>query len=133
MAHLLDTGSSLIEQNPEMRAYIYQILQEFEPFVTPDTKIFVMARDPMKLASKLEIEGIEMSPEDLKKMHRVSIVMDESGTKIESEGLHEDLFEAVLIAKNSLLGQLWKIQDSVISASERNLAIQQFIQNTQVH
>lgn len=133
MAHLLDTGSNVLEQNPEIRAYVYQILQEFEPFVTSDTKIYVMARDPMKLASKLEIEGIEMSPEDLRKMHRVSIVMDESGTKIEAEGLHEDLFEAVIIAKNSLLGQLWRIQDSVVSSSERNLAIQQVIQNTQVH
>lgn len=133
MAHLLDSGSKLIDQNPEMRAYIYQILQEFEPFVTPHTKVLVLTRDPMKLASKLELEGIEMASEDLKKMHRVSIILDESGTKIESEGLHEDLYDAVQLAKDSLLGQLWKIQDRVVSASERNSAIQQLIQNTQVH
>lgn len=133
MANLLDPSSKLIEQNPELRAYIYQILQEFEHFVTPHTKVIVLARDPVKLASKLELEGIEISTEDLKKMHRISIIMNESGTKIESEGLHEDPYEALQIAKNSLLGQLWKIQESVVSSSERNSAIQQFIHNTQVH
>ncbi|MFP5520295.1 MAG: HPF/RaiA family ribosome-associated protein [Bdellovibrionia bacterium] len=133
MDSLLKSSNHLIEASPEVKAYIYQLIQEFEPFVTPETIVAVTAKDPSKLATKLELEGIEISEQDLKKMHRISILLKEDGTKIEAEGLHEDIYEAVQIAKESLLKQLWAIHENVVNAQERNSAIQYYMANPQVH
>lgn len=133
MANLLNHSNHLIEESPEIKAYIYQLIQEFEPFVTAETQVMVTAKDPEKLAPKLEMEGIDFNAEDLKKMHRISIILTESGTKIASEGVHDDIYEAINIAKDSLLKKLWEIQENVVSAQERNSAIQYYIENPQVH
>ncbi|MFN9067282.1 MAG: hypothetical protein ACK5V3_08650, partial [Bdellovibrionales bacterium] len=48
---------SAIDDNPEIRSFVYQQILEFEPYVTPQTVVAVIARDPMKLAQKMEAAG----------------------------------------------------------------------------
>ena len=57
-------------------------------------------------------------------MYRIGISLKEDGTKLEEEGEHEDLCEAIKIAKEKMLKTLTEIQDSVISSSDRQVQIQ---------
>lgn len=109
--------------DPEMMSFIYQTIYNFEPFTTPTTVIAVVAKDPLKLAPQLEAEGLEIDRNELSKLYRISISLTEEGTTIEEEGLHEDIYTAILIAKNRLLKVLEEIQDNVISAQDRKLQI----------
>lgn len=126
-AHNLETV------DPEVKSYIYQTILEFEPYCTPNTQVAVIAKDPLKLISRFEAEGNEYDRSDLKKMHRISITLSEDGTKLEEEGLHESIFEALKIAKDKLVKVLSEIQDSVISNQDRAVQINSARQNTGVH
>lgn len=133
MSNLRNPSIQLLEKNPEVKSYIYQQIVEFEPYVTPETIVAVIARDPKKLALQLEAEGKTELIEKLPKMYRIAIVLKEGDTKIQDEGLSEDIFEAIKIAKGKLLARLQDIHDTVISKSERMLQIQNALQNPQVH
>jgi len=102
----------LNDVGPEVRAYIYQTITEFEPFMTPETVVSVIAKEP-KDKSILN-----------KTMYRIGISLKEDGTKLEEEGVHEDLCEAIRIAKEKMLKTLNEIQDSVVSSSDRQNQIQ---------
>lgn len=123
----------LLESDPEVKSFIYQQIVDFEPYVTPDTVVAVVARDPRKLKIQLETEGRDVDLADLRKMHRIAIVLTEGDTTIEEEGLHENLYDAIRSAKTSLLNKLSEIQDSVVSNSERMDQINQALANTQLH
>jgi hypothetical protein len=123
----------LLESDPEVKSFIYQQIVDFEPYVTPDTVVAVVARDPRKLQIQLETEGRDVAPSELRKMHRIAIVLTEGDTSIEEEGLHENLYDAIRSAKTSLLNKLSEIQDSVVSNSERVDQINQALANTQLH
>jgi hypothetical protein len=43
MAHDDNSNNS---SNNEIQSYIYQQIAEFEPFITPETLVMVIARDP---------------------------------------------------------------------------------------
>lgn len=126
LAHVLD-------ENPEVRSYIYQQIVDFEPYVTPQTIVAVMAKDPMKLKLQLETEGKAISKKQLAKMYRIAIVLREDGTKITEEGLHTDLFEAIKMAKSKLIKKLEAIQDHVISYQDRVEQINQALSNPHIH
>lgn len=123
----------LIEKNPEVKAFIYQQANDFEPFVTPQTLITVVARDPLKLALQYETDGVEISKKDLKKLYRIAVALQENDSKIEAEGVHENIFEAILLAKNELLAKLFVIQDSVVTHQERLTEINHYLQNHNLH
>lgn len=108
-----------IEADPEVKAHIYQQLHEFAPFITPETVITVVMKDPMKLMSHFIDNGIDMTPAELRKMQRVTITLTEDGTTIEADGVSEDTFEAITIAKETLIEKLIHIQNSVITSQER--------------
>lgn len=127
------TLAQVLDENPEIRSFIYQQILEFEPYVTPQTMVAVMVKDPMKLHAKLEAEGESISKRKLAKMYRISIVLKEDGTKIQEEGLHKDLFEAIKMAKNKLIEKLAAIQDHVISQQDRIQQINQALSNPNVH
>ncbi len=133
MSNLRSPSVKLLEKSPEVKSYIYQQILEFEPFVTSDTVIAVIARDPKKLMLQLESEGKTELIEKLPKMYRIAIILKEGDTKIQDEGLADDIFEAIKIAKEKLLVRLQAIHDSVISKSERLQQIQNALQNPQVH
>jgi ribosome-associated translation inhibitor RaiA len=122
-----------LEQNPEVKSFVYQQLVDLEPYVTAQTTVAVVARDPRKLALQYETEGRDFNAEDLKKLHRISITLSESDTKIEAEGVAEDLFEAIKLAKTNLLRELVAIHDSVVSSQDRLIEINHYLQNPVLH
>lgn len=133
MTTLLNPTIELIEHNPEVKSYIYQQIVDFEPFVTPQTVIAVVARDSNELSVQYETEGKEFSQEDLKNLYRIAIVLTDNGTSVEAEGVHEDIYEAIKLAKDSLLKELISIQDSVISQQDRIIEINHYLQSHNLH
>jgi hypothetical protein len=116
--------------SPEVKSYIYQTILEFEPFTTPETVVAVVAKDPLKLISQLEADEQDCDRTELKKMYRISISLVEEGTKIEEEGLAEDIYDAIKIAKDKLIAVLGEIQDSVISSQDRTVQINTILQHS---
>ena len=141
MAHLLNTENAIIdealeqalEDSPEVKSYVYQQIAEFEPFVTPQTVVAVILKDPKKLALQFEAEGKEVDLADLDSHYRISISLKEGDAKITAEGLDKDIFTAIRIAKDKLMKRLAAIQDNVVSQQERNMAIHHATQNTMIH
>lgn len=127
--------SQLDVQNvdPEVKSYIYQAISEFEPYCTPETQVAVISKDPLKLISHFEATGEEFDRTDLRKMYRISITLSEDGTKLEEEGLHESIYEAIRIAKEKLLKVLSEIQDNVISNQDRAIQINSVRESGSVH
>jgi ribosome-associated translation inhibitor RaiA len=116
--------------SPEVKSYIYQTIMEFEPYTTPETIVAVIAKDPLKLISQLEAEGTDYDRVELKKMYRISISLSEEGAKIEEEGLAENIYDAIRIAKDKLVKVLSEIQDNVISNQDRTIQINGILQHT---
>lgn len=115
---------SAIEASPEIKSYIYQQLVEFEPFITENTKVAVLAKNPLSLALQLETDGNPIPKNKLKEMHRISISLIDGEARIEAEGLHENIYEAIRIAKGILYEHLSEIQDNVLTKQERMTQIQ---------
>ncbi len=102
--------SELTHDSPEIKSFIYQQINEFNAYVTPETTILVIARDP-------QMENEKLNPEDdvasLDYKHRIAIVLKEAETTIEAEAYHDDLFEAIRMAKTSLIDRLVQIQSEM--------------------
>ena len=126
LAHVLD-------ENPEVRSFIYQQIVDFEPYVTPQTMVSVMVKDPLKLRVQLETEGKSISKKRLAKMYRIAIVLKEEETKISEEARADDIFEAIKMAKAKLIKKLEAIQDHVISHQDRLEQINQALTNPNIH
>lgn len=123
-----------LDENPEIRSFVYQQILEFEPYVTPQTIVAVIAKDPLKMRSKLKAEGQEISKRELSKMYRIAITLKEDGSQIQEEALHSDVFEAIKLAKQKLIEKLEAIQEHVLSQSERIEQINQALgNNSQIH
>lgn len=133
MANLLNPAIALTEDSPEVKSYIYQQISEFEPYITPETIVEVISKDPTKLALQYESEGKPFDLDDLRSHFRISISLTEGDAKINAEGVDKDIFTAIRVAKNSLLQKLQAIQDNVVSQQEHNLAIHQALQNNLIH
>jgi ribosome-associated translation inhibitor RaiA len=126
---------------PEVKSYIYQIILEFEPFTTPETVVSVVAKNPLDLIkfgtpSEYDTNSEVLIHSDhgelpkktvLKKMFRIEISLTDEGHKIQAEGLHENIFEAINSAKNKLIKTLIEIQNDIISNQDRHAQIQQVL------
>ena len=119
---------------PEVKSYIYQSIMEFQPFVTPETVVKVIAKDPLKLLSQNDSNGVDL-PEHkkLRQMYRIAISLTEDGTKVEEEALHDDIFEAIRLAKEKLIATLSQIQNEMISAQDRQDQINRSLAGGMVH
>jgi ribosome-associated translation inhibitor RaiA len=128
----------IILQNlsPEVKSFIYQAILEFEPFSTSDTVISVIAKNPLGLLTQNEEVDEETTTfafdvselptkTRLKKMYRIAISITEDGGRIEAEGLHANIYEAITAAKNKLLHTLAEIQDDIVSKQDRQMQIRQ--------
>ncbi|MCE3011352.1 MAG: hypothetical protein LW875_12155 [Proteobacteria bacterium] len=129
----LQSQVETVNVDKEVKSYIYQSISEFEPYVTPNTLIAVIAKDPLKLASRLEEEGQEIDREKWKNFHRIAITLTEDGTKLEEEAVHENVFDAIRLAKEKLLKNLSELQDSAISNQERMVQIREAKAGSNVH
>lgn len=113
---------------PEIKSYIYQSLTEFEPYTTPSTVVSVIAKNPLRLLKGGDTDHLP-EREKLKTMYRISISLAEEGTKVEAEGLNEDIYAAIKQAKDAVLKQLEEMYDKVVSAKERQMQISSAINN----
>ena len=133
MSNLLQPQIKMIETDPEVKSYIYQQVIEFEPYVTPETLITVVTRDPEKLKLQYETDGRHDEISHLKKKYRIAIILKEGDAKLSEEGLADNIFDALRLAKERLISKLIRIQDSVVSKQERIMQIQMAMQNPQLH
>ncbi len=105
----------LLENSPEVKSYIYQQLVDFQPFVTPNTLVYVIARNPTEAPDDAD-EDFELPDENYK--HRIAIILKEGDTQIEAEAYHDDIFNAIKMAKDSLLTRLSEIESEVDEREE---------------
>lgn len=96
-----------IEENPEVKSFIYQQIVDFEPFLTESTMVTVVSRAPE--------DQSQVAPA----VHNILFSIRENGVSLEEEGTSENIFEAILEAKNKLYKKLVVLQDSAISPKER--------------
>ena len=133
--NLLESRLSVQNLGPEVKSFIYQAILEFEHFCGPGTVVNVTTKDPLELLSQNDEDSEHLtrafdiaelpSKKKLKGMYRIAISLVEGDSKIESEGLHENIYEAVRMAKDHLLQTLTRIQDDVISSQDRTMQIRQ--------
>lgn len=119
---------SLIETDKEIQSYIYQQIADFENFVTPETLVLVLAKDPKEKHEELE-DDADVTP----KNHRVAIILKEGDTSLESEAYDDDIYIAIKLAKTALLDRLIEIQEEMESPQDRLQAIQHASTNEQIH
>ena len=141
----LKTTLDLLETDPEVKSFIYQQIVDFNPFVTPDTLVMVIARDPhatySSAAEEAEDEDTDFTDysddeseaveENYK--YRIAIVLKEGDSSIEAEAFNDDIFEAIRLAKEALVARLLEIQEEVESPSDRMNAIKDASENKQLH
>lgn len=123
----------LIQNDPDLKSFVYQQIAEFQPYVTPSTIAAVIARDPQKLAMEFEAKGQWRSTSQLALLHRVSIRLKDGDSSIQQEAHHENIYEAIRLAKEKLLLRLDEIQDKVVSKKDRIDEINQALQNQFKH
>lgn len=142
----------LIETDPEIKSYIYQQILDFNPFVTPETLVMVIARDPHghykkqeaisadsdesmedELESDIEIDEEDISDEMRALKYRIAIILKEGEHSIEAEAFNDDVFDAIRLAKEALIVRLIEIQEEVENPQDRIAAIQQASDNKPVH
>jgi ribosome-associated translation inhibitor RaiA len=135
----LKTTLDLLETDPEVKSFIYQQIIDFNPFVTPDTLVMVIARDPGASYTNSVDEEDEFYDDDetlaeLKKYkYRIAVILKEGENSIEAEAFHDDIFEAIRLAKNQLIDRLLEIQEEVESPQDRINAIKDASENKQIH
>lgn len=97
-----------IEESPEVKSFIYQQIVDFEPFLTPTSLVSVVSKNPHEKAGKKK-----------QLRHQIQISIKENGVSLMEVGSSENIYEAILDAKNKLYQKLVLIQDSVISEQDR--------------
>ncbi len=141
-SNFLKSTLELLESDPEVKSFIYQQILEFNPFVTPETVVMVIARDP---ASSYKDE-VDLDNEELEDYadieeesiagtykYRLAIVLKDGDSAIEAEAFDNDIFEAIRMAKDILISKLIEIQEEVENPVDRMNAIIEASSNTQIH
>lgn len=124
MIHNANSQVELLENNPEVKSYIYQQITEFEPYISSETIFAVVAKDPTQLADQFEPEGDKYDQMNLAELYRISISLTENGTTIEAEGVSKDIFTAIKLAREKLSSHLQEMHDSVVNQKERDKEIE---------
>lgn len=110
-----------IEESPEVKSFIYQQIVDFEPFLTDSTQVSVVSRPPEDPQNNSEAG-----------LHNILFSINENGVSIEEEGCSDNIYEAILEAKNKLYKKLVSIQDSVVSQKDRLAQIQSLKLNKKI-
>jgi ribosome-associated translation inhibitor RaiA len=99
-----------VENDPELKAYIYQNLVDLQPYLAPESQVAVLVGQE---------SGDEGGAE-----HSLTLVATLGDYRLEAEGQNEDIYEAFLMAKRKMLHQLEEWYVSSIDSSERDNEIQ---------
>ncbi len=129
----LKTTLETIETDPEVKSFIYQQTLDFNPFVTPETLVVVLARDPGQTYDNIEDESAEEVPMEEVFNYRIAIVLKDGDSSIEAEAYHNDIFDAIRLAKEQLLARLIEIQEEIENPQDRLSAIKDAQENKQIH
>lgn len=135
----LKTTLDLLETDPEVKSFIYQQIIDFNPFVTPETLVMVIARDPRATYAEGSdeeeeyFEDDESASEEKQYKYRIAVILKEGENSIEAEAFHDDIFEAIRLAKDRLIDRLLEIQEEVESPQDRINAIKDASENKQIH
>lgn len=116
----LKQTAGLLETNMEIKSYIHQQILDFEPFISAETTILVIARDPHLNESEVD----EAQVKKPKAAHRIVIILKEDDSTIEAEAFDDNIFQAIKMAKENLVVQLLAIQNEIENSQERLEAIQ---------
>lgn len=96
--------------DPDIRAFVYQQMNDFVPFFLPDSQVAVL------------VEEEEQSKKDKDSPARqffVTITLTGGGAYVESKAAGIDVIEATKAAKDKLLEQLTTLQNELMSSQER--------------
>lgn len=144
-SNFLKNAVDLLESDPEIKSYIYQQILDFNPFVTPETLVMVVARDPNVAYEKnednetddeFELDAhADIEEEALKHgyKYRIAIILKDGESALEAEAFSNDVFEAILKAKENLVARLIEIQNEMEKPADRIKAILEATDNTQIH
>lgn len=139
----LKTTLNLLETDPEIKSYIYQQILDFNPFVTPETLVMVIARDPSasytsetKPEDEHDVSDHELHEQEAQAIgykYRIAVVLRDGDSAIEAEAFNNDVFEAIRLAKEKLVARLIEIQEEMENPLDRIIAIKDARDNTQIH
>ncbi len=119
----------------ELRAYIYQQLAEFQPYVTAETVIEVIADDSAEWLERQLQNGEAVDRDGIKGKFLIRIVLIDGGSKLQGTGVATDVYSAIRVSKENLLKLLIDIQEKVISTKDRLMEIHEIVNKipTQLH
>ena len=136
----LKTTLDLLETDPEVKSFIYQQIVDFNPYVTPETLVMVVARDPEAPLTQISdeddetyVEEFASEDEDKIYKYRIAVILKEGENSIEAEAFHDDIFEAIRLAKDRLIERLLEIQEEIESPQDRINKIKEASENKQIH
>ena len=111
--------------NPELKAYIWQVMNDLEAFLTSESRVEIVQVPSAKIINKMK--KTNELPEDFKANFCFEIVLQEGDQRIRSYGLHDDEFLALGIAKDKMVKQLSHIHNEVVTTAERVNEINSYI------
>ena len=129
----LENTLSLLESDTELKSFIYQQINDLTEFLTPETSVLVLARDPMEAYNDETHIISEDESKEKPYLYRIAIILKENDSTIEAEGFGDDIYDAIKFAKEALFSRLAEIRDEVESPQDRINAINQAANNVQVH
>lgn len=103
-----------VENDPELKAYIYQHLVDLQPYLAPESQVAVLVGQD--------------SGDDGETEHALTLVATLGDYRLEAEGQDEDIYAAFMMAKSKMLHQLEDWYTSSVDTSERDNEIQAVIE-----
>lgn len=104
-----------IENDPELKAYIYQHLVDLQPYLAPESQVAVLVSD-------------DFADDDETPEHALTLVATLGDYRIQAEAQHANIYEAFIAAKRKMLSQLEEWYSTSIDTSERDNEIQAVIE-----
>lgn len=104
-----------VENDPELKAYIYQQLVDLQPFLTPESQVAVLV-------------GHEESEDGAREEHALTLVATLGEYRLEATAQSEDIYEAFMSAKSKMLLQLEELYASSVDTTDRDNEIQAVIE-----
>ncbi len=110
----MDTPANLriMESSAEVKSFIYQQIQDLEPFIT--------SRGSIAVISKKDDPDVLANPD----LYKIIITIKEDQGVMEEHGLSLNVYEAIIIAKNKLFNKLSQMYDEVVSQNDRTAQIE---------
>ncbi len=140
----------LIESDPEVKSFIYQQVLDLNSYITNESMVMVVARDPQGIykpatpqtqTEEQQATSDASSDEDdyrptedqSSKKYRIAVIIKDGDHSIEAEAFDNDIYVAIKEAKDILLARLVEIQEEIESPQDRLIAIQQASDNKIIH